>query len=249
MLRTTISGVLNRAMRVLFVIAVSSPFCDAQQPSQQTTPVDLSAPSLAVHATLWPNNMPGVPLNESLAHANVVAAQKQLRPGLDIVTKDEPQPLANIDGIYQKLTCQVDAIVIGQIGAVSYHLSANGAFIYGDYDFHIQRILKDNRAASLALTSDVVVTRPGGDLQLSGGPVSYNNELYPRFQPDTNYLVFLTYVPQSHGYITAAVFGTLVQRGEEWAINRKAFANFTSPLLARGVFESSIINWSSLCPK
>ena len=96
--------------------------------------------------------------------------------GLDIISSDEPGDVGGPDGLlrlYQRRTCQADAIVIGHARSWVHHVSFYGTAVYGDYDFAIDTVLKDNQTDPLRSKPDIVVTRPGGAMTLSGGPVNY----------------------------------------------------------------------------
>jgi hypothetical protein len=130
---------------------------------------------------------------------------------------------------------------------VAYHLSAYGTAVYGDYDFVIGTLLKDNRISSIRSKPAIVVTRPGGSLTLPGGYVNNEFEQFPRFQSDALYLLFLRYIPESSAYEALDPNSTLVAAGNNWVIARKAFSGLTVPEFTRGVLEASIANWLTSC--
>lgn len=64
-----------------------------------------------------------------------------------------------------------DAVVIGVAKSGVSGLTANEEFIYSDWQFEIEEILKDNPSSPLAIFSHVTVTRPGGTLTIHGKQV------------------------------------------------------------------------------
>jgi hypothetical protein len=149
--------------------------------------------------------------------------------------------------LYQKQACRADAVVVGQARLWSYHLSASGNAVYGDYDFAIDAVLKDNQAASIREKHDIVVTRPGGSLVLSNGPVSFKVESFPHLESAQTYLQFLQFIPSSGAFQALDAFSTLVLNGDEWVIARKAFLSFAVPGFSRGVLEASVAKWTASC--
>src|SRR5262245_38109588 len=224
----------------------------AQTTSGPSTGVDLTAPMLKLNAHLPRHNPPGPPLAESLVNAREAAASKGLpwqgltyirNEGLGFATRDG----FNVLQLYQKQVCEADAIVVGQTNLWAYHLSAYGTAVYGDYDFVIDTLLKDNRTSSIRSKPAIVVTRPGGSLSLPGGHVNDDFQEFPRFQSGTIYLLFLRFIPESSAYEALDPNSTLVTTGNNWVIARKLFSGLTAPEFTRGVLEASIDDWLTSC--
>lgn len=218
------------------------------------TPSDLADPRLKANANLPQHNPPGISIPQLLANAHAQAPSKGIPwKGLDIVASDDEavSPGESIITIllqlYRKQACQADAIVVGHTTSSAYHLSAFGTGIYGDYVFVIDMLLKDNGASSIRSKPDIVVTRPGGSLSLSEGPVNLEMRGFPRLQVGVTYLQFLRYVPQSSSYQAFDPFSTLVGNGNNWMIARKAFSGLVVPGFTRGALEPMIGNWLTSC--
>ena len=113
-------------MRSPLLVALG-PFVASCLMAQQPVAADLTAPSLAVHAALPQNNRPGTPLQETMTRAAAVASARGL-PSRDVAstTNDEPEALTDFQGLYRKLACETDAIIIGHATASVFHLSAAG---------------------------------------------------------------------------------------------------------------------------
>ena len=218
----------------------------------QTTSVDLNSPTLRAHAQLPKYYRGGPPLAESLTEARTNAASRGIPwKGLHFIVSDA-ENLAGFTSVgavqrYQKLACQADAVIMGHTTLSAAHLSDFGT-VYTDYVFVIDALLKDNRKSSLGSKPEVVVTRPGGSLQVSGDPVTFEYEGYPGLQSGITYLLFLQYIPATSAYQALDPFSTLVARGTNWLVARRSSAVPISGL-TRGVLEASVGNWLTSCSK
>jgi hypothetical protein len=212
----------------------------------QGAAVDLSAPALQVHARLTQNDRVGPPLAGSLDHAHSVATSKGLPwKGLQRIVDDSPGNVSGLTSaaileIYQKQACDADSVVIGHPSAWVHHLSASGTVVYADYDFVIDRLLKDNQASSLQSRHDIVVTRPGGTFSLANGPVTFESLAFPHLQSGASYVQFLRYIPESSSYQAIDPFSTLIAIGTNWMIARTAFSKLVLPGFALGALEPAI---------
>ena len=137
--------------------------------------------------------------------------------------------------VFQKRACLADAIITGSTTNWVHHLSYSGSAVYADYDFVIGSILKDNKKASLLQGTDIVVTRPGGSLDLGQGSlktVDFEDERFPHLQRNQTYLLFLRFIPQSGGYEAVDYFSTFSLRNNQWVLGRKAYQNTPLPIPA-----------------
>jgi hypothetical protein len=220
-------------------------------PASGAAQADLNDPSLAVHATLPQNNRPGVPIQEGLANASKSAKARGLPDtGIVITTNDESRPLtdAQFQSFYQKyIVCHVDTVVVGRANNWAYHPSANGERIYADYDVQIGSVVM---AKTPRPDKNIVVTRPGGTLTMEGKTASYDDDSFPRLDPQKKYLFLLRYVTASGGYESLGDWGTFEENGQDWRVSRNGQGkNTRSPVLAQGTFESQLVSWISQCPK
>jgi hypothetical protein len=214
---------------------------------------DLADPKLNAHMNLAQNNPPDTPIPQMLAHARALAPLKGLAwKGLDItVSGHEVLPPGSLSAallqLYQKQTCQADAIAVGHMTSSAYHLSAAGAAVYGDHIFTVDALWKDNPAATIRPKPHIVITRPGGSLLLDDGPVNFEMQMFPRFQPGVAYLQFLRFIPESSAYQAINSFSTLVPNGNTWVIFRKDFSNLVLPDFAQTALLSTINAWLQSC--
>jgi hypothetical protein len=73
-------------------------------------------------------------------------------------------PHPNLRGI----ACDADAIIIGVPNNPEAALSSSGDFVYTDYQFRADTVLKNPPRVDLASGREIIVTRPGGELKLNG---------------------------------------------------------------------------------
>src|SRR5437763_17056472 len=70
--------------------------------------------------------------------------------------------------------CTSDAVIIATAQAGASHLTADQRFVYTDWNFAVEQILKDNLHSPIAAGSTLVVTRSGGKLQINGRNIYAN---------------------------------------------------------------------------
>ena len=221
----------------------------------QPAPVNLSDPKLSTHAGLPRHNPPGIPLAQLMSQSKAAAPSKGVVwKGLNIVGSDEEavSPTVPVSKLlpqkYAKQACRADAIVVGHPTSSAFHLSSAGTGIYGDYIFSVETIVKDNAATALRQTPQIIVTRPGGSLTLSDGPVTLDLKAFPRLESNLTYLMFLRYLPQTSAYSTIDSLSTLVANDTRWMVARKAFSGILLPELLRGSFEATVTtSWLTNC--
>lgn len=104
----------------------------------------------------------------------------------------------------QELVANSTAIVVGRPYNRVSALTAEQTFVFSDYEFQIEKVLKDS-GKHISTSSQIVVTRPGGAIDY--GPKSFR-AIDPEFQLfhlGERYLLFLTRLPDSGTYkVTAA---------------------------------------------
>jgi hypothetical protein len=246
-------GVFENALACL-TLAIVGGALFAQAPSSPAT-VDLTSTSLQFHATLPQNNPPttNFDLVNDLSRLQGDATAKGISSGTLVVTVIDESPLATpaqLTAMYQKMACGADAIVTGHPAASMAHLTASRENIYTDYDFVVDQIIKNNTAAPLSVSKHVVITRPGGSLQLGTGTLKTVNsrpDRYPALQSNREYLIFLGYISASGGYQPYGADATLILNNGQWTFARKIFSSVVLADFADGPLQESLANWLSLC--
>jgi hypothetical protein len=121
------------------------------------------------------------------------------------VDEHAPYPPVRLVGF----SCLSDAVVVATAVHGDSHLTEAGGFIYSEWVFRIKEVLQDNPKAPIALAKTtatpligtaITVARGGGTLIINGRKVTGIEHNFPEFQPSADYLLFLTYVPQTGAY-------------------------------------------------
>jgi hypothetical protein len=100
----------------------------------------------------------------------------------------------------RELTSKSDAVLIGIVKERASFSTAEGTFVFTDYDLAIEQILKNNSTNLLRPFDKISVTRPGGDVQLDGHKVRALDESLEPLAIGSRYLLFLDYVPSTETY-------------------------------------------------
>jgi hypothetical protein len=98
------------------------------------------------------------------------------------------------------MTCKADAVVLGNVRSKASQLTADGTFIFTDYELGVEDVLKNNLTDYIQPKSEITVTRPGGVVSLNGKIISVKDKSFKLLEVDRLYLFFLTYLPSSGAY-------------------------------------------------
>lgn len=115
------------------------------------------------------------------------------------------------------LSCKSDAVVVGSIEEKSAHLTENEKFIYTQYKFFIEDIVKNNSVLPIAINERISVTRPGGTIKINNQLIQAEDKSYAPLEPNKKYLLFLKFVPEAKGYMVADINGDFVLKGSSFA--------------------------------
>jgi hypothetical protein len=95
-------------------------------------------------------------------------------------------------------SCYTDAAVVATALVGGSHMTDNGSFVYTEWKFKVKEVLQDNPKAPIGAT--ITVVRAGGELLVNGRKVIGEEQNFPAFTPGTNYMMFLTYIPETGAY-------------------------------------------------
>lgn len=98
------------------------------------------------------------------------------------------------------MTRRADAIVIGVVNDQKSFLTAEGTFVFTDYNLTVESVLKNNPTAAIVPSDSIIVTRPGGTAQLRGRNIRASDESLAPFEVGHRYLLFLGYIPATGAY-------------------------------------------------
>lgn len=123
------------------------------------------------------------------------------------------------------LASKSDLIVVGKAGNSTSHMNDDKDFLYSDWTFTVEEVLKDNPAASAQPGASILVTRPGGKLQINGRMVYANCADFREYISGQEYLLYLGFIPETGAYAnhgTAAFSLSQVRRLDEVNYQREA---------------------------
>jgi hypothetical protein len=96
--------------------------------------------------------------------------------------------------------CTSDAVVIATAQTGESHLTSDQRFVYTDWKFAVEQVLKDNLRSPIAAGSALIVTRSGGKLEMNGRKIYANDVGFKDFKSGGRYLLFLDFIPQTRAY-------------------------------------------------
>jgi hypothetical protein len=96
--------------------------------------------------------------------------------------------------------CGSDAVVIGNVVDSVSALTENETFVFTEHTLNVSEVLKNNTSAPISAGGQIVVTRPGGTLEINGGRVRAETEAILPFRVRAQYLLFLKFVHGTGAY-------------------------------------------------
>lgn len=121
------------------------------------------------------------------------------------------------------LSCNADAIVVGSVKSKVAHLFEDETFVYTEYEFLVQDILKNNSASPIKAYNHIEVTRPGGIIKLDNRRIKVEDFSYAPLQKNKEYLLFIRYVPSTNDYVVASPKGDfLLENNSFKALGRRS---------------------------
>src|SRR5437016_12760510 len=91
-----------------------------------------------------------------------------------------------------------DLVVLAKADSETTHTTKD--FLYTDWNFVVEEVLKDNPKASVQPGTTILVTRPGGKLVINKRMVYANCADFREFYSGQEYLLYLRYVPETGAY-------------------------------------------------
>ena len=99
-----------------------------------------------------------------------------------------------------KLSCDADAIVVGEITSKSSQLTEDQDFIFTDYELKVEEVIKNNASDQITPKAEITVTGPGGKIQLNNRIVEAIDLSFPPLIVGERYLLFLKSTSIAGGY-------------------------------------------------
>jgi hypothetical protein len=117
-------------------------------------------------------------------------------------------PRHNFQTLINGLACNSDAVVIGVVKNKISQLTENEEFIFTDYELLVEDVLKDNPAVPIQKNTSIIITRPGGTIQINNRKVSALDETFKPLDVEGRYLLFLRFIPVTGAYKASSSTGS-----------------------------------------
>lgn len=118
----------------------------------------------------------------------------------------------NRNSFLMRLACNADAVLVGLVNDKTSQLTEDEGFIFTDYGYVVEAILKNNGAAPAQVNDAITITRPGGAVRLNGRVFRAEDESFKMLSVNTRYVMFLRYIRATGAYQainSKATFGLL----------------------------------------
>ena len=96
--------------------------------------------------------------------------------------------------------CSSDAVVLATAQTSISHLTADQKFVYTDWTFTIEQVLKDNAKSHVPGGMTILVTRPGGTVEINNRKIYATDHNFKDFKASSRYLLFLEFIPETGAY-------------------------------------------------
>lgn len=108
-----------------------------------------------------------------------------------------PVPLHRVLAL---LTCDSDAVVVGEVKRKDSQLSEAETFIFTDYEVMVGEVLKNNPLSPITEGEEITVVRPGGAVSIKGRTARAHDPEVERLEVNRRYLLYLKHVPATGAY-------------------------------------------------
>ena len=98
------------------------------------------------------------------------------------------------------LSCDADAIVVGEVTSKSSQLIEDQDFIFTDYELKVEEVIKNNASDQITPKAEITVTGPGGKIQINNRIVEAIDLSLPPLIVGERYLLFLKSTSIAGGY-------------------------------------------------
>lgn len=109
-------------------------------------------------------------------------------------------PPFNLEEFLRDMTCDSDAVLVGQVKSKVSQLTENEEFTFTDYEVTVEDVVKNNAASPINAQSNITVTRPGGMIRLDGRIIQAIDQYYKPFALGGRVLLFLKFIPSTGAY-------------------------------------------------
>jgi hypothetical protein len=170
----------------------------------------------------------------------------------DVFLLGGPGPLGEIEIVDDPLapitnmSCDSDLVALGVLTAKTSHPTKDNGYIYTDWDFKTEEVIKNNKTAPVQAGQTITVTRPGGTIDVDGRHVHAVSTDFPEFQIGQEVLLFLHYLPTVNTYSLRRPYGFTFSGTSSSDLARRSVFNNSSKST---VLDLSRKASSAKCPK
>lgn len=132
--------------------------------------------------------------------AATATSNLEVREGVGQKIFQPNSPRFDFQTFINNLACDADAVIVGVIKSKSSQLTEDENFIFTDYQLLVQDVLKNNIAAPIQNNTSIIITRPGGTVQINGRNVTAVDESFNPLDIEGRYLLFLRFIPNTGSY-------------------------------------------------
>lgn len=93
-----------------------------------------------------------------------------------------------------------DAVVIGAVSNKTSQLNEKRTFIFTDFDFTVEEVLKNFLGDRIEPSSLITITHPGGKVLLNGKIVTAIDRTFKPLEKGERYLLFLKFISETRSY-------------------------------------------------
>lgn len=106
----------------------------------------------------------------------------------------------NLDTYLTDLSCGADVVVQGTVKSKASQINEDGTFLFTDYEFTVEDIIKNNPGSPIKPNDDITVTRTGGAVRLNGHTARAIDDRQMPLVAGESYLLFLEFIPETGAY-------------------------------------------------
>ncbi|MEK6301190.1 MAG: hypothetical protein AABO41_10750 [Acidobacteriota bacterium] len=118
-----------------------------------------------------------------------------------------PSPIS-LASFLRELACAADAVVIGRVKSSSSQMTESEDFVFTDYEVTVDEVLKDYASDRIIPRTEIVVTRPGGRIQIEGKVVETVDVSFKPLIEGGRHLLFLHRIPTTRAYKAVSSLGS-----------------------------------------
>ncbi|SRR6266851_2659906 len=130
--------------------------------------------------------------------------------------------------VLRGISCDADAVMVAVPKSSETEVTASENFLYTDYRFQVDSILKNSTPMQLGSNTEIIVTRPGGEITANGHIVRARVAGFSQFTIEKPYLLFLEYLPATRTFQAFSVGTFELSRGAVVPMDTEVFASVRS---------------------